>query len=151
MNLKTLFAVAALLLAVAPAYAATPVPVDVLPTAMVTYYKGDGTDGTVGREYDLWCYIDKIKAYRRKDCRVDGFTDSWMSIDAFEHSGHEWSCVVKQIWRLTKGRSYRLDLRCSGLAEFWEERVVLTLSADKKTLYTKSEWRSKEREEKSED
>jgi hypothetical protein len=94
MNLKTLFAAAALLLAVVPAYAATPVPVDVLPTAMVTYYK-DGAEA-VGREYDLWCYIDKIKAYRRKDCRDEyGFSDGWMSIDAFEHSGHEWFCSVK--------------------------------------------------------
>ena len=50
-----------------------------------------------------------------------------------------------------KGRTYRLDLRCAGLAEFWEERVVLSLSADKKTLYSKSEWQSKIREEKSED
>jgi hypothetical protein len=147
MNLKNLIAMAALLFAVAPAHAVTPVPVDVLPTAMVTNYE----EGN-GHEYDLWCYNDKIKAYRRKDCRDEhGFSDSWMSLNSFEHSGHEWSCVVKQIWRLAKGRTYRLDLRCGGMAEFWDERVVISLSADKKTLYFKSEWQSKTREEKSED
>ena len=74
-----------------------------------------------------------------------------MSITVLQQSGHEWSWSVKQIWRLVKGRTYRTDLRCSGLAEFWDERAILSLSADKKTLYRKTEWRSKERVEKSED
>jgi hypothetical protein len=151
--MKRLFLIPAALLALTSgAHAASPVPIDVLPTAMITQYREGLPPEAIGSKYDLWCYIDKIKAYRRKDCRDDyGFSDSWMSIDSLEHSGHEWSCVVKQIWRLVKGRTYRLDLRCSGLAEFWEERVVLSLSADKKTLYTESEWQSKVRPEKSED
>jgi hypothetical protein len=151
MNLKTLFAAAALLLAVAPAYAVTPIPVDLLPSAMLTSYRVGEAEGE-DNKYDLWCYIDRIKAYRRKDCRDEhGFTDGWMSIDVLQHNGHEWSCSVKQIWRLAKGRAYRLDMRCAGEALFWDQRVVLTLSADKKTLYVKSEWRTKDREETSED
>jgi hypothetical protein len=148
---KILFAVAILLLAVAPAGATTPVPVDVLPTAMTTYFKIDAAEDE-SNKYDLWCYVEKIKAYRRKDCRDEhSFSDSWMSVDGLQHNGHEWTCVVKQIWRLVKGHAYRLNMRCVGMAEFWDERVVLTLSADKKTLYVKSEWQSKAREEKSED
>jgi hypothetical protein len=148
---KTLLLAAALVAFAAPAMAAPPVPVDVLPTTMVTLYHEGLPPEAIGSTYDLWCYIEEIKAYRRKDCRIDGFSDSWMSLDGQKYEGHEWSCVVKQIWRLAKGRTYRLDLRCAGLAEFWEERVVLSLSADKKTLYSKSEWQSKIREEKSED
>ena len=89
MNLKTLFATAALLFAVAPACAATPVPVGLLPTAMLTSHRVGKVEGEDDK-YDLWCYIDKIKACRRKDCRnADGFSDSGMSIDILQQSGHE--------------------------------------------------------------
>jgi hypothetical protein len=149
MNFKILFAAAMLLLAVAPAGAATPVPVDVLPSAMVTSYMMEGGEGD---KKDLWCYNDKIKAYRRGSCQTEyGLSDGWMSVGVLQHEGHEWACSVKQIWRLVKGRAYRLDMRCGGEALFWDQRVVLTLSADKKTLYVKSEWRTKDREETSED
>jgi hypothetical protein len=151
MNLKTIFAAATLLFAVAPAYATTDVPVDVLPSATTTLYKVDGAKDE-SNKYDLWCYIDKIKAYRREGCRDEhGVSDGWMSVDDLQQSGHDLACSVKRIWRLVKGRTYRIDLRCSGLAEFWDERVVLSLSADKNTLHSKSEWRSKTRVEKSED
>ena len=144
--MRLLIAAAVGLAVTAPAYAASPVPVDLLPSAMLTNYKAEEVEDE-NNKYDLWCYIDKIKAYRRKDCRENGFSDSWMHLDGWEFEGHEWHCVAKQIWRITKGRTYRLDLRCSGLAVFYEERVVLSLSADKKTLYVKREWTSKDRDE----
>jgi hypothetical protein len=96
---------------------------------------------------DRWCYIDSIKAYRRGDC-LDG---EWMSVDEHQQRGHEWGCSVKQIWRLIKGRTYRIDLKCEELEQYWDERTILSLSTDKKILYSKSERRSKLRNSKSED
>ena len=89
MNLKTIFAAATLLFAVAPACATTDVPVDVLPSTTTTLYKVDGAKDE-SNKYDLWCYIDKIKAYRREGCRDEhGVSDGWMSVDDLQQSGHE--------------------------------------------------------------
>jgi 5-methylcytosine-specific restriction enzyme A len=82
-----LFITAALLAFAAPAMAAPPVPVDVLPTTMVTLYHEGLPPEAIGSTYDLWCYIEEIKAYRRKDCRIDGFSDSWMSLDGQKYEG----------------------------------------------------------------
>jgi hypothetical protein len=52
--------------------------VDVLPTAMVTNHEESN-----GHEYELWCYSDKIKAYRRQDCRDEHcLSGSWMSLNS---------------------------------------------------------------------
>jgi hypothetical protein len=129
-----------------------PVPVDSLPAAMTTRFNVD-QPRSENNKFDLWCkdYNGKSIYSRRAECHNFDLDIPWMSVSSFRLAGHEWECGITKIWRLVKGRSYRLELRCAGLAEFWDERAVISLSADGKILFWKFEWRSKYRDEKSED
>jgi hypothetical protein len=146
-----LTAVAALALTSA-AGAVTPVQVDSLPAAMVTYFNVDRPISEINK-FDLWCkdYNGREIFSRRAECHNFDLSIPWMSINHFRIVGHEWECYITKIWRLVKGRSYRLELRCAGPFEFWDERAVISLSADGMMLFWKNEWRSKYRDEKSED